>query len=44
MVLGISAVTVLYLLVNAAFLHTLGYVGLATCKAAPAVGQDRSLT
>jgi amino acid transporter len=33
LVLGSSAVTVLYLLVNGAFLYTLGYAGLATSKA-----------
>jgi amino acid transporter len=35
--LGTAAVTVLYLLVNGAFLYTLGYAGLATSKA---VGVD----
>ncbi len=34
--LGSAAVTVLYLLVNGAFLHTLGYAGLATSKAVAA--------
>lgn len=34
LVLGSAAVTVLYLLVNWAFLHTLGYRGLAISKAA----------
>jgi amino acid transporter len=33
LVLGSTAVTVLYLLVNGAFLYTLGYAGLATSKA-----------
>ena len=33
LVLGSAAVTVLYLLVNGAFLYTLGYAGLATSKA-----------
>jgi amino acid transporter len=33
LVLGSLAVTVLYLLVNGAFLYTLGYAGLATSKA-----------
>ncbi len=33
LVLGSVAVTILYLLVNGAFLHTLGYEGLATSKA-----------
>ncbi len=33
LVLGSVAVTVLYLLVNGAFLYTLGYTGLATSKA-----------
>ena len=33
LVLGSAAVTVLYLLVNGAFLYTLGYRGLATSKA-----------
>jgi APA family basic amino acid/polyamine antiporter len=36
LVLGSIAVTVLYLLVNGAFLYTLGYRGLATSKAAAA--------
>jgi len=33
LVLGAAVVTVLYLLVNGAFLYTLGYAGLATSKA-----------
>jgi basic amino acid/polyamine antiporter, APA family len=33
LVLGAAVVTALYLLVNSAFLYTLGYVGLATSKA-----------
>lgn len=33
LVLGTVAVTVLYLLVNGAFLYTLGYMGMATSKA-----------
>jgi len=36
LVLGSAAVTVLYLLVNGAFLRTLGYAGLATSKAVAA--------
>ncbi|MCX5670124.1 MAG: amino acid permease [Planctomycetota bacterium] len=36
LVLGTAAVTVLYLLVNGAFLYTLGYGGLATSEAAAA--------
>jgi amino acid transporter len=36
LVLGSAVVTVLYLLVNGAFLYTLGYRGLATSKAAAA--------
>jgi basic amino acid/polyamine antiporter, APA family len=36
LVLGSLAVTVLYLLVNGAFLYTLGYAGLATSKAVAA--------
>jgi basic amino acid/polyamine antiporter, APA family len=37
LLLGTAAVTILYLLLNAAFLHTLGYAGLA---ASPAVATD----
>ncbi len=41
LVLGTTAVTVLYLLVNAAFLHALGYLGL---RASPAVAVDTVAT
>ncbi len=34
--LGLSAVTLLYLLLNGAFLYTLGHAGMATSKAVPA--------
>jgi amino acid transporter len=43
MVLGTAAVTILYLLVNAAFLHTLGYEGITASQAVAADTVSTSL-